>query len=279
MKSTKVALCQIKPEFDTDNSVKNALEMIKKAADNGAQLISLPEMFYYPYDLNKIPQIIGKEEKYLDLLRNIAKNKSVYLCTGSMAFKKEDGKIYNTSHLIGPDGTILGEYSKCHLYDANINGAAIRESSVFSPGKKITVIPTEIGRLGILICYDIRFPEFTLLYSKAGVDILLVPAVFNVITGQAHWNVMMRTRAIENQLFLLAISQANNSKASYSSYGHSLAINPWGEIMCESNDKEEISFCILDPEKLEESRKMLPLLKHRRNDIYNITYLQEKEKK
>lgn len=271
MEKIKVALCQIQPDFDVDRSFERAREMISEAALNGAKLISLPEIFYYPYDLNKIKQISGKEDLFLSALIEKAKNLEVYLCTGSMAVKREN-RLYNMSHLIGPDGTILGNYCKCHLYDVDLEGKAIRESAVFSAGDNITVVKTQIGTIGMMICYDIRFPEMARLYAEAGAEILLVPSVFNSITGKAHWHVMMKARAIENQCFLIAVSQAKNPESSYSTYGHSLVATPWGDIICEANEGEEIVYCILDPEIMENSKNRLPLLAHRRKDIYDLVY-------
>lgn len=276
MEKIKVALCQIQPDFDIDKSFERAKEMISEAATNGAKLISLPEIFYYPYDLNKINQISGKEDFFLSSLIEKAKNLEVYLCTGSMVVKREK-RLYNMSHLIGPDGTILGKYCKCHLYDADLDGKAIRESDVFSAGDNITVVKTPIGTIGMMICYDIRFPEMARLYAEAGVEILLVPSVFNSITGKAHWHVMMKARAIENQIYLIAVSQAKNPESSYSAYGHSLVATPWGDIICEASEEEEIKYCILDPEILKLSRNRLPLLSHRRKDIYDLVYKADKK--
>jgi omega-amidase len=268
MKSFKIGICQIQPKFNINDTVQHALEMIWRAAESGSSLVVLPEMFYYPYDLKKIKSIVGKEDEVLSLLMSAAKKFNVFLSTGSMAFMRND-QLYNMSHLLGPDGTVLGEYSKCHLYDVNLKNFSVSESSVFSPGNSISVINTELGVFGILICYDIRFPEFASLYAASGAEILLVPSVFNKQTGSAHWHIMMRARAIENQCFLIATSQAAHPDASYSAYGHSLAVSPWGDILTEATDNEEIVYCTIDPIVLEETRRRLPLLTHKRTELYN----------
>jgi predicted amidohydrolase len=247
------------------------MEMIRQAAGNGAQVIALPEIFYYPYDLNKIKQIVGKEDLYLDLLTGEAKKNNVYLSTGSMAVACGES-IFNMSHMIGPEGCVLGEYSKSHLYDANPGGTEIRESAVFTPGNSILVVKTDLGVMGIMICYDIRFPELARLYALAGVEILFVPSVFNAVTGAAHWHTMMKARAIENQIFIAATSQARNSSSPYTAYGHSLVVTPWGDIACEAGENEQIIYYTLEPEIMEKSRNRLPLLSHRRTDLYSINY-------
>lgn len=271
MKSFKIALCQILPSFDVNGSVRHAIDMIRQAADNGAQVIALPEIFYYPYDLNKIKQIVGKEDIYLNLLTEEAKKNRVYLSTGSMAVARGNS-IFNMSHMIDPEGVIVGEYSKCHLYDASPGGIDIRESAVFTAGNSISVVDTDLGSLGSMICYDIRFPEMARLYALAGVELLFVPSVFNTVTGAAHWHTMMKARAIENQIFIAATSQARNPASPYAAYGHSLVVTPWGDIVCEAEENEQIIYYTFEPEIMEKSRTRLPLLSHRRNDLYSLTY-------
>jgi omega-amidase len=174
--------------------------------------------------------------------------------------------------LISPEGSILGEYSKCHLYDAKPGNVDIWESAVFTAGNSIAVVKTDLGVLGIMICYDIRFPEMARLYALAGVELLFVPSVFNSVTGAAHWHTMMKARAIENQIFIAAASQARNQASPYAAYGHSLVVTPWGDIACEAQENEQIIYYTLEPEILEESRNRLPLLSHRRNDLYSLNY-------
>lgn len=270
MKKTKLALCQIKPSFDTDETVARAIKMVETCADNGAELILFPEMFYYPYDLLKIKSVIGKENKYLEMLCNAASANSVYINTGSMAIVNE-GKVFNRSHFIGSDGRILGEYSKCHLFDAFINNSTISESALFTGGNSLTVIDTPLCKIGILICFDIRFPEMARLYALNGVELLLVPSVFNNVTGPAHWHTMLCSRAIENQFFVAATSQARHPDCSYSAYGHSLVAGPWGEVLCEASDGEEVLYCTIDPALIEKAKNRLQLLSLRRKDIYNLS--------
>ncbi len=265
----KAALCQIEPSFDTDQSMNHASEMINEAAESGAKLICLPEMFYHPYSLDKIKSIQGKENHYLETFIRIARQKEICISTGSMVVER-NGMLYNMSHLITPDGSIAGEYSKCHLYDARLAGLEVSESTVFTKGNGITIINTQFGKIGIMICYDIRFPEFSRLYALKGVDILLVPSVFNIITGSAHWETMVRSRAIENQFFVLATSQGRIPSTPYAAYGHSMACDPWGKILCEAQDREAIVYADIDLSCIEQTRKKLSFLSHRRTDLYQL---------
>jgi omega-amidase len=269
MKSIKIALCQILPGFDKHQNVKHAVELIEQAADKGAELVALPEIFYYPYDLQSIKKLAGDEQEILDLFKDVCVRKQIVLCTGSMV-TKEDGKYYNTSFLIDRTGEIVLSYRKCHLYDVKFKGLDVQESSVFSAGNRIDTAKTSLGNISIIICYDIRFPEISRLAALAGAELLIVPADFNQISGPAHWEVMMRARAIENQVFLAAVSQAKNKEAPYKVYGHSMIISPWGDVIAEAGDGEEIIIADLDGTLLENIRNKLPLLKHIRKDMYSV---------
>jgi len=265
----KAALCQIEPSSDTDQSMKHASEMITTAAAEGAKLICLPELFYHPYSLDKVKNIHGKEHLYLETFARIARQKEVCISTGSMVVER-NGQLYNMSHLITADGLIAGEYSKCHLYDARLVALQVSESAIFTKGHGITVVNTSLGKIGMMICYDIRFPEFSRLYALEGVDILLIPSVFNVITGSAHWSTMVRSRAIENQFFVLATSQGRIPSTPYAAYGHSMACDPWGEVLCEAQEREQIVYADIDLSSIEKTKSKLPLLSHRRTDLYTL---------
>lgn len=241
--------------------------MIEEASAQGAALICLPEIFYHPFELNHLKKIAGNESFILSCFCQTAKKLGIYLCTGSMACL-EGGVIFNRSYLLGPNGTVLLKYDKCHLFDVDFKGLKIRESSVFAPGNQISSVQTDLGRIAIMICYDVRFPELMRSKSMIGIDLLLVPAVFNCITGPAHWHVIMRARAIENQIYLAAISQGENIESSYKSYGHSMLVSPWGDILAEADRNEQIIYAECNPKLIEETRKRLPLLTQRRADIY-----------
>jgi omega-amidase len=266
MNPIRVALCQIRPSFDCAENIDRAFGMIGQAAINGADLAVLPEIFYFPFDLPEIKRI-GDMSRLLERFSREARRHEIHLCTGSMAIKGPDG-LTNTAYLINPAGAIVLTYSKSHLFEMSMKNVKIRESSVFSAGDRFPIAHTGLGAIGMLICYDIRFPEAARKLALAGAEILIVPADFNDITGPAHWHVMHRSRAIENQVFLIAVSQARNSEAHYAAYGHSMAVSPWGDIIAEADDTESIIYADLDPRVLEDTRKRLPLLKHRRKDLF-----------
>ncbi len=257
MDTIKVAICQNKPLQDKEANITHALSLIENAAQNGALLVSLPEIFYYPYELLALRRIADSDNSTLQQLQNKAAKCGIYLCTGSLAVKEGD-QIRNTSYFVGPAGKILLEYSKSHLFDVKFDGLHVRESVIFTPGNDVKVVSTPIGTVGILICYDIRFPEMVRTVALKGAEIIIVPAAFNTITGPAHWHILLRARAIENQVFVLAASQARINDAGYIAYGHSLVIDPWGTILTEAGVDEEIIYAELQAKTLTDTREHMP---------------------
>jgi len=268
MKSFKLALIQVIPFSNPEQNAKRAIDLIETAVENGATFIALPEMFYTPFE----PQALRNASYYaaaiLAMLKETAKTYGIHLCTGSLPVEKS-GSVYNAAFLLDPQGNEILSHKKCHLYDVSFGAVQSRESSLFSAGNSVHIAHTDLGTVGMLMCYDIRFPEMARHLTLSGAELIIVPAVFNDITGAAHWNVLMRARAIENQVFLAAISQGKNPKAAYKAYGHSMVVSPWGDILTEADERETIVYATLDPQILENTRKRLPLLNHRRPDLYN----------
>lgn len=224
-------------------------------------------MFYYPYELKNLAKIADSEEEILSNFKELSKNLDIYICTGSMAIKDND-KIFNRSYLINNRGEVILKHDKCHLFDVDLPDLRVTESETFTKGNDLNVVKTEYGRIGMLICYDIRFPEACRKLALSGAEIVIVPAAFNNITGPAHWHTIFRARAIENQLFLAAASPAKNRASTYKAYGHSMIIDPWGKILAEAGQNKKIIYAKLSPEVLLNTRKKLPLLTHRREEIY-----------
>ncbi|MDG5816853.1 carbon-nitrogen hydrolase family protein [Chitinispirillales bacterium ANBcel5] len=268
MKPFSIALCQNIPGYDVERNIDKAFTMIGKAADRGAKLVSLPEMFYHPFELKKLPALAAYEAELRDRFSTAAKKHAIYLCTGSFVTQTDDNRVANSSAVFGPDGANLCEYSKCHLFDVSFGTLQLKESSVFSKGDGFCMADTDLGKIGILICYDIRFPEAAREVALMGAELLIVPAVFNQITGPAHWHLFMRCRAVENQLFVATVSQGKNNDSGYKAYGHSMVVSPWGDVLAEASDDERIVMTEIDPAVLEKTRKQLPLLNHRREDLY-----------
>lgn len=266
MKPFRVALCQIAPFRDWEKSVAHAFSMIDEAAAGGAAVVALPELFYLPYELGLIKKT-GDMSRLLPEFSKSAVKNSIYICTGSIAVKCASG-LQNTSFLIDPTGKTILRYSKCHLFDVQLEKVNARESAVFTRGDQIASAETPLGSLGVLICYDIRFPEMARRIALCGAELLFAPAAFNAITGAAHWHLLHRARAVENQMFVAAISPARCSDSSFVVYGHSMIISPWGDILAEAGEQEEIVFADLDPQILSDTRKQMPVFSHRRPDLY-----------
>lgn len=269
MKKFKVAVCQNKPSDDKEKSVKRAITMLREAASKGAELVTLPEIFYHNYILSELSSLAERNKETLGSLIQVAKELKIHLCTGSMVEEDDDGRRFNRAYLIAPDGKVILEYSKSHLFDVDIPTLRVKESAVFTPGSSIKTVDTPLCRIGLLICYDFRFPETARTLALDGAELIIIPAAFNTITGPAHWEVMLRARAIENQLFIAAASPARDTKASYKAYGHSMIIDPWGTVLSEAGTGGEIIYADFEPGKIKETRSMLPLLKHRRPELYS----------
>jgi omega-amidase len=264
-----VAVCQLKVSDNKTLNLKNAQKMIEDAALQCADIIILPEMFNCPYDPSYFSQY---SENYpgvtTSLLSALAALHSVYIIGGSIP-EREKNQIYNTSYSFDRKGALIGKHRKIHLFDVEIEGEIrFKESETITAGSGLTVIETEFCKIGIAICYDMRFPELIRKMVLSGAQIIVVPSAFNMTTGPAHWHLIARTRALDNQVYFIAASPARDEKASYIAYGHSLVVNPWGDIISEASEKEEIIFSEIDLGFVDKIRRELPLLKHRREEVY-----------
>ncbi|RBQ23038.1 Nitrilase [Candidatus Methanobinarius endosymbioticus] len=282
-KKLKLALCQMNVVDNKEKNIKKAIEMIENANKEDVDLVILPEMFNCPYENEKFVEY--SESKYdsytLNSIGNIANSENIHILTGSIPEKELDKKnnlekIYNTSFLLDNNGEILGYHRKMHLFDIDVkDNIYFKESDTLSAGNRITVIDTKskLGKIGIGICYDIRFPELSRLMALEGAKIIIFPGAFNLTTGPAHWEILFKTRALDNQVFTIGVSPALDKKANYNAYGHSLIIDPWGEIIKGGNFEEELIFAEIDLDKIKTVREELPLLKNRRTDIYDLEKL------
>lgn len=275
----KLAICQHKVVNDKKKNLIKAKKMITQATNKNAELVILPEMFNCPYD-NKYfskfaEEIPGKTSRFL---AKIAKQQKIHLIGGSIPelviTPKGENKLYNTSLIFGPSGKLLAKYRKLHLFDVDLNnGVTFIESDTLDYGQQITVIETNKINFGVAICYDLRFPELIRLIADKGAEIIILPGAFNTVSGPAHWETLITARAIDNQVFIAGASPARNLKAEYHAYGHSMILDPWGRKLKEADSKERVIVQEIDLTKIEKVRKELPLLKHRRSDIYNLNEL------
>ena len=271
MTKIKLALCQINVIDDKDANLENARLMINKASQK-SDFIVLPEMFNCPYSNDKFIEYCEEEKgSYtLDKISSLALENNVYILAGSIP-EKEDDKLFNTSYLFDRQGKIIAKHRKMHLFDIDVKDKiTFKESDVLTAGNEFTIADTEFGKVGIGICYDIRFPELARIMTENGALILFYPGAFNMTTGPAHWQLLFRSRALDNQVYCVGVAPALNKDASYHSYGHSIVTSPWGEVLAEAGQKEETIFCEIDLSEIKKVREELPLLKNKREDLYKV---------
>ena len=267
----KIALCQMATFMDKDDNKAKAKKLVEKAAGNGAQVIVLPEMWNTPYSNNYFrPFAEPQDGPTVRFLSNLAKENDIYLIGGSIS-ELDDGKVYNTSYSFNREGEIIGKHRKVHLFDIDVEGGIrFMESDTLTPGESTTVIDTEYGKIGVAICYDVRFPELSRNMALAGAKLIVLPAAFNMTTGPAHWDLTMRARALDNQVYFAACSPARDTDGVYVAYGNSCIATPWGEFAAHAEEKETIIYGDIDFDYVDGIRQQLPLLKHRRKELYNL---------
>ncbi len=265
----RVALIQMPVGFDKNKNIFNACDKIKKAAENGIDMAILPEMFCCPYDNSYFRQY-GEEHggEAQKALSTLAKELGIFIVGGSIP-ELSEGKVFNTSFFYNARGEQVAFHRKVHLFDINIKGGQkFCESDVLSAGDKITTFETPFGIMGICICFDFRFEEIARIMALRGAKAIIVPGAFNMTTGPAHWELMFRQRAVDNQLFTLGIAPARDENSFYVSYGNSIAVTPWGEVIARCDGRECVKIVDLDFSIVEEIREQLPILRARRTDLY-----------
>lgn len=274
MKKYKVALAQMNTGNNKKENIKIACKYVEEAAKQGASLICFPET------MNIEGKNIGEGgmEEFIpgyttDCLMEQAKKYEIWIYIGSIHEKTESGKCKNTSVLIDTQGKIRVTYSKIHMFDVTLpDGTVCAESEKIDAGEEIVTIDTELGILGMSICYDLRFPELFRIMAIEGAQVLFVPASFTKATGEAHWETLLRARAIENGCYVIASNQVGK-KEQYEAYGNSMIVDPWGNILVNAKEETGVFCAEIDLEYTEEIRKKIPSLKNRREDIYRLLRL------
>ncbi|MGV8985761.1 MAG: carbon-nitrogen hydrolase family protein [Cypionkella sp.] len=271
----RAALVQLNVSDDPVQNLSATLGYLRQAQAGGAGFVLTPECTNGLWS-NRAAQMAllhtQSEDPTLSALRDEAAKLGIWLLIGSLSLKTEgeDGRFANRSFLIDPDGAIAASYDKIHMFDVNVSETEVyRESASFRPGAKAVLADTPFARLGMTVCYDVRFPQLYRRLSKAGAQILTVPSAFNHITGTAHWEPLLRARAIENGAFVLAPAQTGlhgeaNGKGRRT-HGHSLAIAPWGEVLADAGTEAGVTFVDLDLTKVAEARRRVPSLTHDRD--------------
>lgn len=271
MSKFKVALLQTRVYDDKEKNVENAVKLIEKVSKEGADLAVFCEMFCCPYD-NSFFKAYGEEEGgyAYTAMSNAAKDFGIYVVAGTIP-ELEEHKVYNTSYAFDRKGNKIAKHRKMHLFDIDIEGGQyFKESDVLTPGKDVTLFDTEFCKIGLSICYDIRFPELSRLMATEGAEVIIFPGAFNMTTGPAHWELSFRARALDNQVYTIGVSPARDLESSYHAYGNSLIASPWGNVINRMDEKEGYIIQEIDLDYVKKVRNELPLLKHIRMDIYSL---------
>lgn len=271
MEKIRIAVIQLLSKGTLPERQHHLADMVDQAAGKEPDIITLPEVWNGPYQSSMFPRfaepVDGSSKK---LLSALAKKHHVYLAGGTIA-ETEDGKNYNTAYVFNRSGEVIARHRKMHLFDINVSGGQkFRESDTLTAGDEVTVFETEFCRFGLCICYDLRFPELSRLMVDRGAKVILVPAAFNMTTGPVHWELLFRQRAVDNQAYYIGTAPARDLTADYKSWGHSIVTDPWGDVLVQMEAEEGIAVAEIDLGKLERIRRELPLLKHRRQDLYRV---------
>ena len=286
MSTCRLALCQLLPGKDKAANLAAARAAISEAAASGANIVALPEVFNSPYATDQFPvyaEAIPATAAALDaavhpstcMLSAAAAAHGIYLVGGSIPERDAaTGRVYNTCVAFGPDGGIVAKHRKMHLFDIDIPGRiTFRESDTLSAGDALATFDTPHGRVGLGICYDIRFPLLAMLLRAAGCSILIYPGAFNMTTGPAHWELLQRARAVDTQCYVAAVSVARNPTGEgYQAWGHSTVVNPWGEVVATTGEAPGMVVAELDMARVGAVRDQVPVSKQLRTDLYALEW-------
>jgi predicted amidohydrolase len=268
MRTFKVALVQMTSDREVEPNIETASRMIREARGAGAELILTPENTSMIEPHRKLILEKAKEESdhpAIPAFRALAAETGAWLLIGSLTIKLDEVSCANRCYLFSPAGEIVARYDKIHMFDVDLaDGESYRESASFRSGNRAVIADLPFGRLGLTICYDLRFPYLYRALAQAGASFLSVPAAFTVPTGRAHWHVLLRARAIETGCFVLAPAQCGTHAEGRRTYGHSLVVSPWGEVLADGGEEPGLVLAEIDPAKVEEARRMVPALTHDR---------------
>ena len=262
MKKFNMALIQSAVAGSKEKNLLNAERLLADAAEAGADIAALPEMFICPYDTARFHKYAEPADgPSVERLSRAAEKNGLYLIAGTVPEIDSNGRIYNTSFIFSSDGSRIGRHRKIHLFDVNIeNGISFRESDVLTPGETATVIDTPWGKIGVAVCFDIRFAELFRFMALEGAHTAVVPGAFNMTTGPAHWELTFRMRAVDNQMFMAGCAPARDSGAGYVSWANSLLSDPWGRVVDRLDTEESILIHEIDPAYAFNIRSQLPIL-------------------
>jgi predicted amidohydrolase len=267
----RIAQIQMGVTADRADNIRRACDRIRASAARGIDLAVLPEMFCCPYD-NACFRAYGEEEggPAWQALSALSREEGIWIVGGSIP-ELSEGKVYNTSYVFDPQGRQVARHRKTHLFDVQVEGGmCFRESDTLSAGRDVTTFDTPWGVMGLCICFDMRFEELSRLLTLRGARVIFVPAAFNMTTGPAHWELLFRQRAVDNQVFTVGTAPARDETASYVSWGHSIVCDPWGTVVSDCGEGEAVTVTELDLDRVDAIRRQLPILSARREDLYEL---------
>ena len=264
----KLACVQNSAVAEVARNIEIASRLTREALDQGAQIVCLPEYFSGVELRDGLlhPAAFGeRSHPVLQAFADLARTRRAWLLLGSLGVLAGDGRIFNRGYLLDPAGAVAARYDKIHMFDVELTaGAPLRESATIAPGASAVVADTGLIRIGLSICYDLRFPHLFRQLAQAGAALLAVPAAFTKVTGEAHWHVLNRARAIENGCYVAAPCQYGTLPGGAACFGHSLIIDPWGRILADGGEEEGIILQDIDPAEVASARRRIPALTHDR---------------
>lgn len=269
----KLGLCQMPVTASKAENYETMRRYVRDAAAAGCDLVVLPEMWCCPYDNAAFADYAEPQGgDTWRLLCKTAQECGIWLVAGSVPERDGDA-IYNTCYVFDPNGTQQAKHRKVHLFDIDVaGGQRFFESDTLSPGQHYTLFDTPFGKVGVAICFDVRFAELFRILALEGTQLIVVPAAFNMTTGPAHWELLFRARALDNQCFLAGCAPARDETAGYVSYAHSLVCDPWGRVQAQAGAAPALLICDIDLAQADAVRAQIPVLRARRTDLYQLKY-------
>lgn len=269
-KKFTLAVCQLRTETVYEETMEKAERMLREAAASGADVAVLPEMFSCPYDRQYFREFASRgHQDTWNRMSAWAKANRLLLVGGSIP-ETEGDRLYNSCFVFDAEGRQIARHRKIHLFDVDLPGMRFHESHTFTPGTDITVFDTDFGRMGAAVCFDVRFPELFRAMARRGAELICLPAQFNMTTGPAHWEMSLRMRATDNEVFFVGAAAARYEGFSYECWGHSMILDPFGTPLAAADEKEQLLLAEIDPGRVAEVRAQLPTFLHLREDVYRV---------
>jgi len=269
-----VGICQIKQGYDIEKNLARGLDMIDEAALKGSEVVVLPEMFITPFEASSMRGAMYFTQEAIQRLKEKSAAHGIYIIGGSLPYDAGDEKFYNRVMVFDPTGALIYSHDKIHLFDCSPPGVpSAKESDMIRPGDRLDTFNTPWGKASAIVCYDMRFTPLIQILAQKEIIVLFVPASFSLSTGKAHWNMLVRIRAVEIQGIVVGVQPAFNPELGYVPYGHSMIASPWGDVLFDAGADEVVDVVRVDMTDVGKIRKAFPLLAHTRHDLYTTDWL------